>query len=314
MYDFIRFVICDILFAESLHSNQYLTLTTAINERTGEVRDGVYEGKYHNMKFVIYPSGRVLITGSIHKYFNCLKGLGNQNYNDFSLLDVQFVLDDLHYRFGIDRRNSRLENLEFGLNLKTPFSPNVLLNSLVSYKNNSWDNMRVKGQGKGREVYLQRYAMKFYNKGLHQGQKDNILRIEKKVYKMGSIGKGIIYLADLLDADFAIHCFNSLMESFNDAIIAEPLNNSTLSKPQVKIHERCINPRNWPMMTRNQRYKCKLQFDQIIAKYGTLQLKSTITDLMKSKGKQLINTKKKVTFDPLFTKGKGDVRSIHLVG
>jgi hypothetical protein len=152
--------------------------------------------------------------------------------------------------------------------------------------------------------------MKYYNKGLHQGQKKNILRIEKKVYKMDSIGKGIIYLSDILDADFANHCFNILMESFNDLVIAEPLNNSTLSKPQMKIYERCINPRNWPIMTRNQRYKSKLQFDQIIEKYGTLQLKSIITDLMKLKGKQLINNKKKVTFDPLFKNGKGDVRSV----
>jgi len=314
MYDFLRFVICDILFAESLHTNHYLTLTTAINERTGEVRDGVYEGKFHNMEFLIYPSGRVLIKGSIHKYFNCLMGLGNQNYNDFTLIDVQFVLNDLQDRFGIDIENARLENLEFGLNLTTPFCPSLFLDTLVSYKNHSLNIMRVKGQGKGREVYLQRYAMKFYNKGLHQGQKENILRIERKVYKMDSIGRGIIYLADLLDADFANHCFNILMESLNNLVIAEPLNNSTLSKPQVKIYERCINPRNWPIMTRKQRYNNKLQFDQIIEKYGTLQFKFIITDLMKSKGKKLINNKKKGTIDHLFENGKGHVRSVQLVG
>src|SRR3989339_2052157 len=102
MYDFLKFVVCDILFAESLHVNQYLNLTTAINDKTGEIKDGVYKGKYHNMEFIIYPSGRVLITGSIHKYYNCLKGLGNVNYSDFSLLDVQFVLNDLQDRFSID--------------------------------------------------------------------------------------------------------------------------------------------------------------------------------------------------------------------
>jgi hypothetical protein len=274
----------------------------------------VYEGKYHNMEFMIYPSGRVLITGSIHKYFNCLVGLGNQNYNDFTLIDVQFVLNDFQNRFGIDIGNARVENLEFGLNLITPFCPNLFLDALVSYKNNSLNTMRIRGQGKGKEVYLQRYAMKFYNKGLHQGQKENILRIERKVYKMDSIGRGIIYLRTILDANFANHCFNLLMGSFKKLVIAEPLNNSILSKPQVKIYEMCINPLNWPKMKRNYRYKSKLQFEQIIQKYGTLQFKSIVTDLMKSKVKQLLTNKKKVTFDPLLKNGKGDERPVHLVG
>ena len=67
-------------------------------------------------------------------------------------------------------------------------------------------------------------------------------------------------------------------------------------------------------MKRNERYKSKLQFDQIIQKYGTMQFKSILNDLMKSKGKQLLINKKKVTFDPLLKNGKGDERLVHLVG
>jgi hypothetical protein len=301
-------------FAESLHANNGLTFTTPINEKTGEMKDGVYNASFHNLEFEIYPSGRVLIKGSLHKYYNSINGLGAQNFNDFTIKQVTAALEDLSQRFNIDLAKARLENLEFGVNLIVPFNPNTVLDSLICYKNNSFNSMRIRGQGKGKEVYLQRYGIKMYNKALQFNQPENILRFERKVYKMDSIGQGVIYLTMLTSVDFSKICFDILTESFKDIIITEPVTLEALSKPQKKIYERCGNPRNWYAMTRNQRYKNRLLYNAIIDQYSELKLKSTILQLLKSKGAQLINVQKRVTFDPAFQIKKGDVRSVQLVG
>jgi hypothetical protein len=95
-----------------------------------------------NLEFKLFPSGRIQISGSLHKYWNN----GYHNYNAFNLNHVLEVIKDLEMKFGIDPFNMRLENLEFGVNISLTYNPNVLLDNLVSFKKRSFDNMKTFGQ------------------------------------------------------------------------------------------------------------------------------------------------------------------------
>ncbi|TZF83248.1 hypothetical protein FW774_13245 [Pedobacter sp. BS3] len=291
MYDFVKIRISEKDFAKNLQNNGLLEFTTAVNEKTGELKDGVYTAEYKDLKFTIYPSGTAEIKGSLHKYWNN----GEHNYNDFHLSDIKDVINDLSQTFGINPNTARLENLEIGLNVSPAFNPDAFLNSLIAYKNTPFSTMKVKGQGKGKEAYLNQYGIKIYNKGLQYRQPDNILRFEKKITIMDCLKKGHVYLADLTKPEFAEHGLRQLWESYNEVILKEPVNKSQLTKPQLRVYDLALTFGSWQEMTRKQRYDNRRKYTEIIQQFGTLKLHETVRELLIKKGNVLSGISKKDT-------------------
>ena len=285
MYDFVKITIIQKGFAADLKGNNLLEFTTNVNVKTGEISE-IYTAEYRNLKFIVYPSQRVEIKGSLHKYWN----RGQHNYNDFSIEDIRKTINDLQSKFKINPLVASIHNLEIGLNINTPFDPNIFLKNLVVFKNTPFDNMRVKGQGKGKEVYMTQYGIKIYNKGLQYGTKEFILRYEKKITTMDSLKRGKIFLSDLTNPEFANHCLKQLLESYEELIVTEKLSEGLLSKPQKRIFELGLRKGSWETMSRKQRHRNKIMFNAIIQQYGTLNLKSKVMDLLQSKGAELLIT------------------------
>jgi len=270
--------------AQKLLNSEYLHFEMKVDEETGEIK--YQEAQYKNLKFKIFPSvGRVKISGSVHKYWNC----GLHNYNDFNIRDIGYVLRDLEDKFGIDLKEVRLENIEFGVNVVTSYDPNVLLNNLIVFKNHPFDKMRIHGSGKGKVVELSQYIIKIYNKSLQYGLLNNVLRYEIKIKKMKYLNQGAIYLSDLLDPEFIRSGFENLVSSIKDLIITEQIDKKTLlSKYRQKFSE-LNNPRSWEFMTPKQRYAKRPFFESIIEELGLQKLKSGLYDSVKEKGLELIN-------------------------
>jgi hypothetical protein len=284
MYDFVKMAMNNQDFVNELLNNISLNFECPVNLKTGEINKLVQTATYKNLTFTIYPSNRVEIKGSLHKYWND----GEHNYNDYNLNAVTDTIADLKQKFNIEPKLASLHNLEVGLNIVTPFKPNNLLNSLIAFKNTPFNKMRIKRPGKGKDVYFQQFGVKFYNKGLQYFQPYNILRFEKKYLKMVCLGRGQVFLSDLLSPDFAAHCINELLNCFDEIIIKETVNNALLSKNENRIYEFCNNPLHWETMTRKQRYKYKSQFAEIIQSYGQERFKTTIRELLLHKGDEII--------------------------
>lgn len=288
MYDYVKIVINNISFANDLLNNALLNFSSPIILNTGEFKDHLKTADYKNLIFMIYISGRVEIKGSLHKYWND----GKHNYNDFNLRAIRETIKDLHEKFNINPSLARLSNLEVGLNIITPFNPNDLLSSIIAFKSSSFNQMRTKGPGFGKDVYFQQFGVKFYNKAMQYFRHENILRFEKKYIKMICLGWGDVFLSDLLKFEFAAHCINDLLKCFDEMIITEVIDSTLLSKNENRIYEFCNNPLNWGKMTRKHRYKYKNQFADIVQTFGRQNFKVTIRELLFNKGNELINAYK----------------------
>lgn len=148
--------------------------------------------------------------------------------------------------------------------------------------------MRIWNKGWGEKVELSQYHLKVYNKGLQSDLSENILRFEKKVNKMENIRKEPIYLSDLLEISLAEHCFNQLLECFENLIVTENIKLSLMTEQQQKIYNNGNNPRNWKVMTSKQRCNCKSRFTTIIDTLGTQRLKLRVYTALKNKGSALL--------------------------
>ena len=184
----------------------------------------------------------------------------------------------------------QVHHLEIGLNIQTPFCLNVLLKSLVAYKNHGFNKMRLIGAGAGKDIYLQQYGLKIYNKSLQYSKIGNILRIEKKINKMICLGYGKVYLEDLKKMEFAKYCLSNLIETFNDVIIVDQVDEKHLSKTELKTYNFCSNPRNWETMSKKKRCRYRSLIAEIIQKQTATNLKSTTLNLLALKGEELLHS------------------------
>ncbi len=283
MYDYVKMVSYSADFRKRLLDSPLLDFYESKSKKTDLVR--FEEAEYRNLKIKLFSSGRIQVSGSLHKYWND----GRHNYNDFSLNHVAEVLTSLKQNFGLDPYSLRLENLEYGVNLSLSYDPNEFLDSLVAFKKKTFDNMKVVGPGRGKVVELWQYSLKIYNKSLQYHLPYHVLRYERKVVKMEYISKEPVYLIDLLDVQFAEKCLNDLLLSFDELILTERIDNEQLTLKENDLFIHCSNPKNWDGMTAKQKCVKKPLYELLIEKFGKRKLKRTAYKSVEEKGCKLIN-------------------------
>lgn len=149
-----------------------------------------------NMTITVHDSGRVELSGSLHKYWN----KGQHNYNDFGRLDLWDVVRELCDWLEIEPQMANIHNLEFGLNLIVKFDPSAFLGGLLTYKATSFCRTAITGKGFYKQAAQTQFIIKAYDKGKQFDRPDNILRFEMKVIKIEYLPQ-IQTLADLMDSD-----------------------------------------------------------------------------------------------------------------
>jgi hypothetical protein len=288
MFDYLKMSTCTTNFNIDLLTNPLLEFTTEVNDQTGELKTNIYKAKYRSFNILTYPSGRVEINGSIHKQF-----AGGANYSDFTIENLKSAIKELEKDLGIYASDLIIHNIEIGVNIDTPFKPCVLLDNLIVYKNSPFNTMRVIGRGHGKDIYKSHHAVKIYSKGLQYGLTQNRVRLEKKIFKMQSLKAGQITLHELLSPSFIDHCKAQLLQCIDSIIISEPIDLNRISKKHLRIYEECTNPHNWMRYDTQQRHHKRIQFSNIIKKYGLMQLKETTMLLVIDKLKLLTASKQK---------------------
>jgi len=284
MFDGFKATIYDNLTYERLLKNPPFELFEHTSRITGEVN---YSGEFKGLKVQIFTSGRIQIVGSLHKYYND----GFHNWNDFPVSDLKDVLNSLQSDLAINPVKAFINNLEFGVNIVTPFCPNGLINDLLCFKWAQFNLMGVKGQGQGKECKsFGQYIVKIYNKGLQYDQPQNILRIEKKIVTMFALKFGLLNLSDLINPDLWEHCKNELINMVIDILINEPIDIDTLTKNEQRIYNTVVNQSNWAHFSKDQRKRNKRAFNNIIFKYGKEQYRPVILKLITDKFSELIIT------------------------
>ena len=252
-----------------LEHNDYLKDSWIIGSKNGEVL--TQRTNYFGLTFSI-KNTNVRLTGSIHKY----KNHGLHNYNDFTKTQVHEVINELSKKFEIDPQNSRLNNIEFGVNVNLPFEPKVLLNSLITHKEKPFTREIEDGK-----IFYQckrsQFIIKIYDKGLHYHQVANILRFELKVLKMQFFDKKVELkvLSDLLNDGIYPKLGGILKAYFDEILFDEPsINLKYLNATEKEIYLRGQNPKTWITDSRTDSEQKELErlkesFLAVLKKYRT---------------------------------------------
>ena len=164
-----------------------------------------YYSEYKGLKITYTPKGKLVVKGSLHKYWN----EGVHNHNDFSEVQSKLTLNSFVKQFQIPLDVSLIKGLEIGVNIKLPFSPKTVIDNCFIHKGVTPEMKYDSRKGHYVQFEHSQYIIKIYNKSLQyksQGLQvdNNIMRFEIKFKKMEILNNkfGIYALQDLLDFNF----------------------------------------------------------------------------------------------------------------
>jgi hypothetical protein len=234
---------------ETLLTNDRLTFGSLVDTQTGFILNHVRTAYDRGLTFRLVPRRtgqgyRLEMKGSLHKFHNN----GQHNADQFSINGLLLTLDELVCSFGFDPFQSRINNIEFGVNVELPFPVSQILKNLVCYRNQPF-YLDTKSGTPYYACKLQRYTVKIYDKGKQKGLNYHLLRFEIRVSKMeyfNGTGIQLRTLADLINlANYPV-LGALLVETFNEILFDDPtINSTTLSPDERNIYTKGINSRYW---------------------------------------------------------------------
>lgn len=177
-----------------------------------------YKGEYKHLTITYTDKGNFRISGSLHKFYH------NKNYNDFTVKELKFAIFELQKEFNLNLEDCNLRILEVGINIKTPYCVDTILDSCFLHKTTPFENKYDSEKGRYIVSRHSQYQIILYNKSKQSKLNiDNILRLEIRFTKMEKLNKlGIYNLSDLLKTDFVI--FKNILLKEWDNILFFDLN------------------------------------------------------------------------------------------
>lgn len=267
-----------------LRQNPALEFKGRFCEKSGEVLEYPRTAKYRSMLFEIRSEDCCLMLGSLHKFAR-----DGRNHDDFSYGDVVAAINDLR-TLGIDPEGAKLQNLEFGANLRDlPVSPSTFVHSVLTHRGQAFSKMRgINRQPIGVDLYHQRYGLKIYDKGAQYNLSTQVLRLEVKHTKMHDLNSASIHtLADLTNPNVWPFLCDNLAARIDELLLIEPeLRQQDLKPGERRKLDNYENPKFWENLKRENVRKHdhnRRQYRALIAKYLPSPVQSQILEKCKEK-------------------------------
>lgn len=211
MIDFIK--INDLSIGPQIES--LLDFEVKVNEVTGEVLTDRKKSAYlKNLVFTITPGGNVKFQGSTHKFCNN----GERNNDRFTIDLFHQVAEELKQYISDD---DRVNVLEVGVNLITPFDPSEFIDNLICHLKKPFNKTSKPGM-KYSQVEYAHFILKIYNKSLQQPTGENILRIEIKYVRMQKIFPEGLTWSALKDISTWNYLGGILRKKFSEVVFYDP--------------------------------------------------------------------------------------------
>ena len=234
---------------DALLTNDLLTFGALVDPQTGAFINPIRRAISRGLTFRLVPrrngqGDRVEVKGSLHKFHNN----GQHNADQFTAADLLLTLDQLVTNYGFDPFRSKVNNIEFGVNVVLPFPVVHVLQNLLSYKNRPF-TCDTHSKTPYYECRFQQFTVKLYDKGKQKGLDEEVLRAEIKVSKMAyfnNTGVKINTLADLLNVANHGILGRLLVDTFNEILFDDPtINPATLTARERETYQNGRNPRFW---------------------------------------------------------------------
>lgn len=243
--------------------------------------------KYHGLIFgfimkVDTETGEMRYVCTVSGSFHTFRNGGIHNADRLCLSDFKAVLSEFEGRFGIPSEITQVHKLEFGVNLRLPYSPKRVLNALKSYKGKPFEPLN----NIGLQCKTNLFTLKIYDKSRQykEFEKDNILRIEMRVkgdylkrncaFMQRKIDKKC-FLSDLVDVDVWREFEAVLLDAMESTVMVESIPTDGLKKNDKELVSLFMGD-GWQSLDRSSLYKKKRRFLQLAEATGALALKSEI--------------------------------------
>ena len=286
-----------------------LDFRQAYSTKTGEI-DSYKYATHSGFTFKLYDSGLLIVSGSIHKYFNFLQKISapNQitpkeieqgyNGNDFSFHSLQNSLESFAANYKLNLIHCIIQNIEIGLNITHLFDTDQILNGLLLHKGKVFSRPL---DNSFRIIEHQRYYLKIYDKGEQYSQPEPTIRIELKYKKMFDLNLiGLTSLNDLKNEGLIMELQSLLRCEFAKVLIYDyTIDKSRLNTKQQHEIKDYSNPIFWLNTKPIHRDRKKKALINLTSKHSQ-QIQMELIKLMTTKLTCLFTQKtKRVRFNPL---------------
>jgi hypothetical protein len=282
MMDYIK--VCFVNKSHTHNLKNKFDLTTDVDDKTGEI-SGIYRGTIEDeYKIELFPSGRCIIKGSLHKRYN--KGA---NDSDFTYPQLLESVQHFSRTFELPPQQFILENLEYGVNISLPYSPKIILENLVSLRTgNTFSDMT----GGGLTCKRYEYRVKVYNKSAQYKVGNNLLRFEIHDDKMRR-QPTVKTLHDLTKPEVWKTLADSIQYHANQLIFTDDIDKNELARSCGKnlseLLDKFNNSRCWKEMESYQRNRSMKKLETIL-NYGKYQTSATFKEGLNSKLNYILST------------------------
>ncbi|NAS32436.1 hypothetical protein GTQ40_15735 [Flavobacteriaceae bacterium R38] len=248
-----------------------------VSESTGELsRKRIAD--YNYCKIIIYDSGIVLFTGSIHKMYNSLHDIKAPNYdkskiysgfngNQFTIDQIFQVRDHLEELFDCTANQMLFQNIELGINTTPSFTPKLYLKGLLYHRNKQFE---YRYENNLAQAPHQRYFLKIYNKSRQYNMSMNVLRIELKIIKTEELKTiGLKTFSDVNESTLS-KAKEMLLKRFDEVVHYDyTISRKKLTYLEKNAIKNYSNPRYW-INDLNPKYRDrhKKRLQKITAKYS----------------------------------------------
>ncbi len=273
-------------YQSKIRNHPDLNFSVWVNPDTGEVVATKEVAYYKDLKFIVHSSGRVVIDGSLHKYWNN----GEHNFNDFSLFDCGTELLEFLNRFDIDPNDAKLNRLEIGLNFQVPYPIRLITQNLFIHKGVPFKWTHTKSEGHYYQAdHKNYYRVKIYDKSK---QYQDFYSFEEELLRFE-----IHYCRKKLLREFALDTVQDLIQIpfkvFIDSLVNE-LKSSlfydfTIEK-ETKTLLKYANKNFWKNLIENKQkstyYKHRNRLDELTNIHSKNVL-DQLVEIVRSKGLKL---------------------------
>lgn len=229
------------------------------------------------------------IRGSLHTSY--YKG---KNYQPFKYDQLQCEIANVCNSFSLDPTQTKLSNLEIGLNLVTPFPVTpFLMQNVICYKGRPLNRYDPDSNGISIGIYVQfsQYQIKIYDKGGQNRLPYNLMRFEKRFNKMQSLNNlGIQFLSDLQTRSKVEGLLTLLLKAWQHVLIYDiDQHLPSLKARDLELLTNGKNPKFWEQLRieNSAQYKYqRIKFRRLVEQFGR-NYHQLVKDLIQMEWKEL---------------------------
>lgn len=264
-----------------LLKNTFLDFKGDYSMSTGNIDEAKIVAEYYGIKFISFQSQRLILQGSIHKYYNFLTRTNapNQvrteqkakgfNGNTFNLTQLKYSINHLCSLIKIEPKEAILRSFEYGLNIAINQECQTFLSSLIRHKCKEFSSIKERQQY-FRQAKSQRFIVKCYDKQIQYGISQPTIRFENKQIKMIDLKQlPIKNLADLTDKSNLDNLKKSLLKKWDEVTMYDfTIQKAQLNRKEIDKIKDLSNPIFWQSMQSNHTHRHKKKLKELSITYG----------------------------------------------